>query len=93
MLEIGRICIKTQGRDAMEYCVIIDEIDKNYVLVDGNTRRKKVNKIHLEPLNKVVDIKKGASTEEVLKVLEKEGIKIKKKSTKVEKKESKSKKE
>jgi large subunit ribosomal protein L14e len=79
MLKVGRLCVKTQGRDAMQYCVVIKELDEKYVLVDGNTRRKKVNKLHLEPLNKVLDVKEDASTEEVLKAFEKEGIEIKKK--------------
>ena len=76
MFEIGRICIKTVGRDAMKHCVIIDIIDKNTVLIDGNTRRKNVNKLHIEPLGKVLKINKNETTEKVLEALEKEGIKI-----------------
>jgi len=79
MLVVGRLCVKTAGRDACEYCVVVEEIDSNFVLVDGNTRRKKVNKRHLEPLGKVLKVKKGASTKEVTELLEKEGIKLKKK--------------
>ncbi len=78
MLTIGRLCVKTAGRDAMQYCVVIEEIDNNFVLVDGNVRRKRVNKNHLEPLNQVLDVKKGADTKTVLEVLEKAGIEIKK---------------
>ncbi len=77
MLEIGRLCVKTVGRDAREYCVVIEIIDKTYVLIDGNTRRKKVNKSHIEPLSKTVDIKKGASTKDVITALEKLEIEIK----------------
>lgn len=77
MLTVGRLCVKTVGRDAMEHCVIIEEIDKTYVMVDGNTRRKRVNKSHIEPLAKTVDIKKGASTKDVQAALEKAGIAIK----------------
>ncbi|MCA9460009.1 MAG: 50S ribosomal protein L14e [Nanoarchaeota archaeon] len=76
MLTVGRICIKTAGRDAMTHCVVIEEVDETYVIIDGNTRRKKVNKAHLEPLNKTLDIKKGASTKDILAAFEKEGIKV-----------------
>jgi len=78
MIEVGRLCVKTAGRDATNYCVVVEEIDKNYVLVDGNTRRKKVNRSHLEPLNKKLDIKKGADTKAVLAAFEKSDIPVKK---------------
>ena len=77
MLTVGRLCVKTAGRDAMQYCVVVEEIDNLYVLVDGNTRRKKVNKAHLEPLNKVFEIKKGASSKDIQTAFEKAGIPLK----------------
>lgn len=77
MLTVGRLCVKTAGRDAMQYCVVVEEVDSTYVLVDGNTRRKKVNRLHLEPLNKTLDVKKGASTKDVHAAFEKEDIAIK----------------
>ena len=77
MFEVGRVCIKLSGRDANRHCVILEEIDKNYVLVDGNVRRKKVNKSHIEPLNKVLNIKKTSKTEEILKLFEENNIKVK----------------
>lgn len=78
MLTIGRLCIKTAGRDAMQHCVVIEEVDDKFVLVDGNTRRKNVNRAHLEPLTKTLDVKKGASTKDVLAAFEKAGIVVKK---------------
>ncbi len=78
MLSLGRLCVKTCGRDAMQFCVIVEEIDEKYVLIDGNTRRKKVNKAHIEPLNKVFDIKKGSDTKTILELFEKEEIQVKK---------------
>ncbi len=77
MLTVGRLCIKTAGRDAMEHCVIVEVLDEKYVLVDGNTRRKKVNKFHIEPLNKTIDIKKGATTKDIHAAFEKLGLPIK----------------
>lgn len=78
MIEIGTLCIKTAGRDGNNYCIVIDKIDDNFVLIDGNVRRKKCNINHLEPIKKL-DIKKGASTEAIYKVLEAEGIIIRQK--------------
>lgn len=76
MLEVGRLCVKTAGRDAMQYCVIVDTVDEKHVIIDGNTRRKKVNKLHLEPLNKTLDVKKGADTKTVLEVFEKADLPV-----------------
>ena len=86
MIEVGRICIKTAGRDADLKCVIVDILDKNYVLIDGETRRRKCNIMHLEPLQETIEIKKEASHEEVKKEFEKLGLKIKETKAK-EKKE------
>lgn len=64
--DIGRICIKTMGREAGHYCVIVDIIDKNYVLIDGlNVRRRRVNYRHVEPIADTVELKKGANHSEV----------------------------
>ncbi|MBI2662084.1 50S ribosomal protein L14e [Candidatus Woesearchaeota archaeon] len=65
IFEVGRICVKLAGRDAGRKCVIVEELDNHYVLVDGDVRRKKVNIRHLEPLEEILDIKEKASTETV----------------------------
>lgn len=78
-MKIGQLCIKLAGRDGGQFCLVVDKIDDTYVLIDGNVRRKKCNIKHLEALDKVLKIKKKASTEEVKKALELEGIKILKK--------------
>jgi large subunit ribosomal protein L14e len=54
------------GREAGYHCVIVDIIDKNYLLIDGlEVRRRRVNYKHIEPLADVIDIKKGASHEQL----------------------------
>lgn len=73
---IGQLCVKIAGRESGKYCVIVDKIDANHVTIDGNLRRKKCNILHLEFLNKKLDIKKGASTADIHKAMEKEGIKL-----------------
>lgn len=74
MIEIGRLCVKIAGRDAGKKCVIVDVINDIYVLIDGETRRRKCNVLHLEPLEQKIDIKKGASHGEVSSVLKESGI-------------------
>jgi large subunit ribosomal protein L14e len=69
MINIGRVCVKIAGRDSGGKCVVVDVLDKNYVLVDGEVRRRKINITHIEPLELSVDIKKGASHEDVMSAL------------------------
>ncbi|MHA2131269.1 MAG: 50S ribosomal protein L14e [Candidatus Hodarchaeales archaeon] len=64
--DIGRLCVKTLGREAGYYCVIVDIIDKNYLLIDGlKVRRRRVNYKHIEPISDTINIKKGAKHEDV----------------------------
>src|SRR3989344_8919459 len=74
MIHIGRVCIKIAGRDAGKKCVVVDVLDKSFVLIEGETRRRKCNILHLEPLDLVVEIEKGAGREAVAEALKKEGI-------------------
>jgi len=88
MLDIGRVCVKVAGREAGKYCVVVDRIDDKFVLIDGDVRRKRCNISHLEPVDKVIKIKKGADTKTVVELMKKEGIifkeRIKFKKKKVE---------
>ncbi len=79
MVEVGRLCVKIAGRDARKKCVVIDVIDKNFVMIDGQTRRKRCNIKHLIPLQQKIDIPKNASHEEVVSAFKKLGIEIKEK--------------
>ena len=76
MIEVGRICLKLAGRDAGRECVIVDITDDRFVLIDGNVRRRKCNIFHLEATSKKIDIKKGASHEDVKKEFEKLDIPV-----------------
>jgi len=78
-IEIGRICVKVAGREAGRKCVIVDIIDENFVLVTGpkqltGVKRRRSSIKHLEPTDKVVKIRRGASDEEVIKALEEAGL-------------------
>ncbi|BDH79731.1 MAG TPA: 50S ribosomal protein L14e [Methanothermobacter sp.] len=71
-IEVGRICIKTAGREAGEECVIVDIIDKNFVEVVGvNVKNRRCNIKHLEPTGKKIEIKSD-DIEEIKKQLEKQ---------------------
>jgi len=82
MIEIGRICVKIAGRDAGHRCVIIEKIDDNFVMIDGDVRRKRCNIAHLEPLTEVIKIKKGESHSSIVSEFKKMGIEIVEKKSK-----------
>jgi len=73
-ISVGRVCVKTLGREAGKTCVIVDILDKNFVVVDGGVKRRRCNIKHIEATDKVVEIEKGATTEEVKMALETEGL-------------------
>ena len=79
MFEIGRLCVKIAGRQTGSKVVIIDILDKNFVLIDGQVKRKRCNISHLEPLPQIIKIKKNASSDDIKKEFEKLSIKIDKK--------------
>ncbi len=77
-IEVGRICIKQAGRELGKKCVVIDVMDKSFVLVTGpkkvtGIKRRRVNINHVMPLQDKIDVKRGASDEEVAQVLESSG--------------------
>ena len=79
MIETGRVCIKIAGRDAGKTAVVVQKINDITVMVDGNARRKKCNIKHLEPTDKVLNIKEKATTEEVLSAMKDSGLAVEKK--------------
>jgi len=76
LFEIGRLCVKIAGRDASKRCVIVDQKDEHTVLIDGETRRRNCNVLHLEPLQQTLDIKKGASHADVKAAFKKIGVEL-----------------
>jgi len=69
-IEVGRICVKLTGREAGKQCVIVDVIDKNFVLITGpksatGVKKRRVNIGHIKPTEEKIKIKRGASDEEV----------------------------
>jgi large subunit ribosomal protein L14e len=77
-VEVGRICVKVAGRETGKKCVIVDVMDKSFVLITGpkpvtGVKRKRVNMNHVMPLQDKLDIKRGASDEEVTSSLKAAG--------------------
>lgn len=77
-IEVGRICIKLTGREAGRKCIIVDIMDKNFVLITGpknvtGVKRRRANASHIEPLKDKIKIKRGAPDEEVAEALKASG--------------------
>ena len=77
-MQVGRVCVKTRGREAGKKCIIIDVVDQSFVLVTGpkalsGVKRRRANVNHIHPLDDLIKISKGASDEEVIKTLEEAG--------------------
>jgi len=71
VMEIGRVCVRIAGHEAGKKCVIVDVIDRTYVLVAGpEIKRKRCNIAHLEPLSQKLDIAKDASDEDIKRAFE-----------------------
>lgn len=73
-IEVGRICVKNAGRETGQKCVIVDIIDKSFVLVTGpkeltGVKRRRVNIDHIKPTEEKIKITKGASDEDVAKAI------------------------
>lgn len=73
-IEVGRICVKNFGREAGRKCLIVDLIDKNFVLITGpkdlsGIKRRRANVNHIEPTEDKIDIIRGASDEDVTQAL------------------------
>ncbi|MBU5689634.1 MAG: 50S ribosomal protein L14e [Candidatus Aenigmarchaeota archaeon] len=78
-LEIGKVCVKTAGREAGRYCVVIKSVDDNFVFVTGpraltGVKRRKCNVEHLEPTNYSIKIKEDANDKDVIEAYEAAGL-------------------
>jgi large subunit ribosomal protein L14e len=77
-MEVGRICVKTVGREVGKKCIIVDIVDKNFVLITGprtvsGIKRRRANINHLEPTQEKIDVNRGATDEEVTEAIKASG--------------------
>lgn len=78
-IEVGRICLKLAGRESGKKCVIIEIIDKGFVIITGpkkitGVKRRRASINHIAPLKEKISINRGSSDEEVIKALETSGM-------------------
>ncbi len=67
-IEIGRVCVKTAGREAGQKCAIVEVIDDKFVEIVGeNIKNRRCNIRHLEPLDETVEV--SENVEDVTKQL------------------------
>ncbi|MCK4883822.1 MAG: 50S ribosomal protein L14e [Candidatus Diapherotrites archaeon] len=70
VLEAGRVCIKTVGKEAGQKCVVITVDDeKNVTIVGKNVKKRKCNITHLEPTNQQIDISGLNTPEQIIEKL------------------------
>lgn len=77
-IEVGRICVKQLGRETGKKCVIIDVMDKSFIMITGpkkvtGVKRRRVNLNHIMPLEDKLDVKRSASDDEVTQAIEAAG--------------------
>ncbi|MFX1517552.1 MAG: 50S ribosomal protein L14e [Promethearchaeota archaeon] len=77
-IEVGRVIVKTAGREALLKAVIVDLVDNNFALISGAgispVKRRRCNIKHLRPLDFSVPIKRGAKDEDIAKAIDKANI-------------------
>lgn len=88
VVEVGRICVKIAGREAGRKCVIVDVIDKNFVLVTGpqkvtGLKRRRVNVNHLEPTDRKIKIRRGDSDEEIVSAIDSKTMDVLRETVKI----------
>ena len=77
-IEVGRVCVKMAGRETGRKCVIVDVMDKSFVVVTGpkkvsGVKRRRVNINHIAPTEETIQIGRGASDEEVIQMIDAAG--------------------
>jgi len=78
-LEVGRVCMKTAGREAGRYCVVLKKLDNTFVLVTGpktltGIKRRRCNIEHLEPTQHSLKIAAEATDTVVIKAYDAIGL-------------------
>lgn len=78
-LEIGRVCVKVAGKEAGGICVVVKNVDKNFVEVSGpklltGIKRRKVNVVHLDPTPYKLEISEGAADDAIIGAYDKAGV-------------------
>ena len=78
MVKVGDVVMKVAGRDAGRIGVVVEAMQNGYYMLDGDTRKKKVNFRHIEFLGKELKIGKNTSSEDLRKAISELGFKVNK---------------
>ena len=78
MVKVGDVVMKIAGRDAGRVGIVLEDLGKGFFMVDGDTRKKKVNIKHIEFLGKEVKVGKGSTSEDLRKEINNLGFKVNK---------------
>lgn len=78
-LNVGRICVKTAGREAGRYACVLKKVDENFVLITGprsltGVKRRRCNVEHLEPTPHSVSVKADDTDKAVIQAYQKAGL-------------------
>ncbi|MFC2162492.1 50S ribosomal protein L14e [Candidatus Altiarchaeota archaeon] len=75
LIDKGRVCRITKGKNAFDYCIVIEKQDDSTAIVEGiEAPRRKMSIKHLEPTPKVVDIKKSSTKDDISAALTSAGL-------------------
>lgn len=69
VFDVGRVCIKTTGKEKGKVCVVVGDLEGNFVMVDGLVKRRRSNVAHLEALGMTIRVSKSMPKEDILKKL------------------------
>lgn len=74
VLDLGRVVVKTTGRECTKKAVIVGFVDENFVLITGagvnKVKRRRCNIKHLLPTPHKIDIESNASDSDIKTKLE-----------------------
>jgi len=78
-LEIGRVVMKTAGRESGKYAVVLKKMDNAFVLISGpklltDVKRRRCNINQLQALPHILEIKEEAGDEDIIAAMEKAGL-------------------
>ena len=69
IFTIGRVCYKSNGRDAGTRVVLVENAKDGFVMVEGLRKKRKCNVQHLIPTKKMVKLPSSYTKKEIMALL------------------------
>lgn len=78
-IDEGRVCMKTVGREAGGYCVVLKNVNKSFALVTGpkiltGVKRRNANIAHLSPTDYKLEVTEASTDEQIVEAMKKSGL-------------------